>query len=362
MAAIGLILMPNAALFTAFLPALWVGAGMLMIMDASFNVAMEPFRALVADKLGTDQRTAGFAIQTGLIGIGAVIGSWLPTILTDWFGVSGTAVDGGVPSNVIWSFFIGAIILLGAILWTIFTTSEYSPEELSKFEENEETKSSPLNQNVISSIVTDFMNMPKTMIQLSMVQFCSWFALFGMWVYSTPAIAEHVYGLAANDTKSPLFQQAGDKVGFIFGIYNLVATGFAFALPFIAKKIGRKYTHALSLVAGGIGLISIWYISDPNLLIFPMIGVGIAWASILAMPYAMLAGSIPAHKMGIYMGIFNFFITIPQIVNGLVSGPMIKYMYGNHAIYALMVAGGFMILGAIAAIFVKDTDDLALKS
>ena len=362
MAAIGLILMPNAALFTAFLPALWVGAGMLMIMDASFNVAMEPFRALVADKLGTDQRTAGFAIQTGLIGIGAVIGSWLPTILTDWFGVSGTAVDGGVPSNVIWSFFIGAIILLGAILWTIFTTSEYSPEELAKFEENEETKSSPLNQNVISSIVTDFMNMPKTMIQLSIVQFCSWFALFGMWVYSTPAIAEHVYGLAANDTKSPLFQQAGDKVGFIFGIYNLVATGFAFALPFIAKKIGRKYTHALSLVAGGIGLISIWYISDPNMLIFPMIGVGIAWASILAMPYAMLAGSIPAHKMGIYMGIFNFFITIPQIVNGLVSGPMIKYLYGNHAIYALMVAGGFMILGAIAAIFVKDTDDLALKS
>lgn len=362
MAAIGLILMPNAALFTAFLPALWVGAGMLMIMDASFNVAMEPFRALVADKLGTDQRTAGFAIQTGLIGIGAVIGSWLPTILTDWFGVSGTTVDGGVASNVIWSFFIGAIILLGAILWTIFTTSEYSPEELAKFEENEETKSSPLNQNVISSIVTDFMNMPKTMIQLSMVQFCSWFALFGMWVYSTPAIAEHVYGLAANDTKSPLFQQAGDKVGFIFGIYNLVATGFAFALPFIAKKIGRKYTHALSLVAGGIGLISIWYISDPNMLIFPMIGVGIAWASILAMPYAMLAGSIPAHKMGIYMGIFNFFITIPQIVNGLVSGPMIKYMYGNHAIYALMVAGGFMILGAIAAIFVKDTDDLALKS
>ena len=362
MAAIGLILMPNAALFTAFLPALWVGAGMLMIMDASFNVAMEPFRALVADKLGTDQRTAGFAIQTGLIGIGAVIGSWLPTILTDWFGVSGTTVDGGVASNVIWSFFIGAIILLGAILWTIFTTSEYSPEELAKFEENEETKSSPLNQNVISSIVTDFMNMPKTMIQLSIVQFCSWFALFGMWVYSTPAIAEHVYGLAANDTKSPLFQQAGDKVGFIFGIYNLVATGFAFALPFIAKKIGRKYTHALSLVAGGIGLISIWYISDPNMLIFPMIGVGIAWASILAMPYAMLAGSIPAHKMGIYMGIFNFFITIPQIVNGLVSGPMIKYMYGNHAIYALMVAGGFMILGAIAAIFVKDTDDLALKS
>jgi len=356
MASIGLILMPNAGLFTTILPALWVGAGMLMIMDASFNVAMEPFRALVADKLSTDQRTAGFAIQTVLIGIGAVIGSWLPTILVDWFGVSSQGIDGGVPANVIYSFFIGAILLLGAILWTIFTTKEYSPEELSQFDDERQVESDS-HSNVITSIFSDFNKMPDTMKQLGLVQFCSWFALFGMWVYSTPAIAEHIYGLAANDTTSPEFQIAGNKVGVLFGIYNLVSAVYAFTLPFIAKKIGRKYTHAVSLLAGGLGLISIYMISNPDMLIYPMIGIGIAWASILAMPYAMLAGSIPAHKMGIYMGIFNFFITVPQITNGVFGGVLLQNLYGNHAIYALVVSGIFMVIGAIAAIFVKDTDD-----
>ncbi|MBP6796046.1 MAG: MFS transporter [Saprospiraceae bacterium] len=360
MASIGLMLMPNAGLFTAFLPALWVGAGMLMIMDASFNVAMEPFRALVADKLSTDQRTAGFAIQTVLIGLGAVIGSWLPTILVDWFGVSGTSPAGSVPDNVIYAFVTGALILLGAILWTIFTTTEYSPDEVAKFEDSEHHDEIS-GGNVITSILSDFGKMPKTMLQLGLVQFCSWFALFGMWVYSTPAIAEHVYGLAPNDTTSPLYQEAGNKVGYIFGIYNLVSAIYAFLLPSIAAKIGRKYTHALSLVAGGYGLISIYFIGNPDHLVYSMIGVGIAWASILAMPYAMLAGSIPAHKMGIYMGIFNFFITIPQITNGVIGGPLLKGVYGSHSIYAIVVAGGLMILGAVAATFVKDPDDPALK-
>jgi maltose/moltooligosaccharide transporter len=360
LASIGLMLMPNAALFTAFIPALWVGAGMLMIMDASFNVAMEPFRALVADKLSTDQRTAGFAIQTVLIGLGAVVGSWLPTILVDWFGVSGVSATGGVPDNVIYSFFLGAVILLGAIVWTLLTTSEYSPQEMASFEDAE-TEHTNESNNVVAAIFSDFGKMPETMKQLGLVQFCSWFALFGMWVYSTPAIAEHVYGLAANDSESPLYQEAGNKVGYIFGIYNLVSAIFAFALPFIARRIGRKYTHAVSLLAGGIGLISIYFISNPDLLVFPMIGVGIAWASILAMPYAMLAGSIPAHKMGIYMGIFNFFITVPQITNGLIGGPLLKYVYGSHAIYAIVVAGLFLIIGAVAATFVQDKDDMVLK-
>lgn len=360
MASIGLILMPNAGLFTAILPALWVGAGMLMIMDISFNVAMEPFRALVADKLSTDQRTAGFAIQTILIGIGAVVGSWLPTILTDWFNVSSVAENGGVPPNVIYAFLVGAILLLVAILWTIFTTSEYTPEEMAAFEGNASKGSEQKSSNVISAIINDFSNMPNTMRQLGLVQFCSWFALFGMWVYSTPAIAEHVYGLQANDTASPLFQEAGNKVGYIFGIYNLVSAVYAFTLPSIAAKIGRKYTHAISLLAGGIGLISIFFITSPSMLIYPMIGVGIAWASILAMPYAMLAGSIPAAKMGIYMGIFNFFITIPQIFNGVIGGPILKHFYGGHAIYALVTAGVFMIIGAIASVYIKDHDDKAL--
>ncbi len=361
MAAIGLVLMPNAALFTAFLPALWVGAGMLMIMDVSFNVAMEPFRALVADKLSTDQRTAGFAIQTVLIGLGAVVGSWLPKILGDWFGIAVEAVDGGVPDNVIYSFVIGAAILLLAILWTLFTTKEYSPEELSTFTEDENDKFDEHPTDVISAIINDFGKMPETMKQLGLVQFCSWFALFGMWVYSTPAIAEHIYGLAPNDTTSPDYQTAGNEVGYIFGIYNLVSAIYAFTLPAIAKKIGRKYTHAISLLAGGLGLLSIYLIQDPAMLIFPMIGVGMAWGSILAMPYAMLAGAIPAKKMGIYMGIFNFFITVPQIINGLIGGPLLKNVYGDHAIYALMTSGVFMLIGAVASIYIKDQDDLALK-
>ena len=361
MASIGLMLMPNAALFTAFLPALWVGAGMLMIMDASFNVAMEPFRALVADKLSTDQRTAGFAIQTVLIGLGAVAGSWLPTILSDWFGVSDQALDGGVPDNVIYAFFVGALLLLGAIIWTIVTTSEYSPDELARFDDNIKEDTSQVSTNVISAIIKDFGNMPDTMKQLGLVQFCSWFALFGMWVYSTPAIAEHLYGLAANDTTSPNYQVAGNKVGFVFGIYNLVSAAYAFLLPFIARKIGRKYTHAISLFAGGLGLISIYFMSNPDFLVYAMIGVGMAWASILAMPYAMLAGAIPAHKMGIYMGIFNFFITVPQITNGLLGGPLLKFAYGNHAIFAIVTSGIFMILGALASIFIKDKDDVYLN-
>jgi maltose/moltooligosaccharide transporter len=360
MASIGLILMPNAGLFTAFLPALWVGAGMLMIMDASFNVAMEPFRALVADKLSTDQRTAGFAIQTVLIGLGAVVGSWLPTILVDWFGVSGQSSEGGVPDNVIYAFLTGALLLLGAILWTLFTTSEYSPDELAKFDDAEGEEDIDHKAGVLTSIFKDFGNMPDTMKQLGLVQFCSWFALFGMWVYSTPAIAEHIYGLAANDTTSPQYQEAGNKVGYIFGIYNLVSAVYAFALPLIAARIGRKYTHAMSLLAGGIGLISIYFMTSPDTLVYAMIGVGMAWASILAMPYAMLAGSIPAKKMGIYMGIFNFFITIPQITNGLIGGPLLKNVYGDHSIYAIVVAGSLMIIGAVAAVFVKDKDDMVL--
>lgn len=360
-AAIGLILMPNASLFTAFIPALWVGAGMLMIMDASFNVAMEPFRALVADKLSTDQRTAGFAIQTVLIGIGAVLGSWLPYILGKWFGIATEADPGSIPMNVILSFVVGAALLVGAILWTIMTTSEYSPEEMAKFEDDEPQTEHVSTGNVISQIFTDFAAMPDTMKQLGLVQFCSWFALFGMWVFTTPAIAQHVYGVAAGDTSSATFQEAGNWVGIIFGVYNGISAIYAFALPYIAGKIGRKYTHAISLLAGSIGLVSIYFVSNPNMLIISMVGIGIAWASILAMPYAMLAGSIPAKKMGIYMGIFNFFITFPQIVNGVFGGPLVKYLYGDQAIFALVTSGVFMLLGAIAVLFVKDKDDVILQ-
>lgn len=362
MAAIGLILMPNSPEFAAYLPALYVGAGMLMIMDASFNVAMEPFRALVADKLPSDQRTLGFSIQTALIGVGAVVGSWLPYVLANWFGVSSEASEGSVPVYLILSFFIGASVLVGSILLTVFTTKEYSPEELASFTEEEQT--TEVETASILDIFKDFANMPKTMKQLGLVQFFSWFALFSMWVFTTPALAQHVWGLPATDRSSEAYNEAGNYVGVIFGVYNAVAAVFALLLPYIAQKVGRKMTHAICLGIGGIGLISIILITSPDmkwLLNLSMVGVGIAWASILAMPYAILAGSIPAKKMGVYMGIFNFFITFPQIVNGIFGGPIVKHFYHGQAVYAIFTAGLLLIIGAVSVYFVSDKDDVVAK-
>jgi len=354
LASMGLILMPNADMFTAFMPALWVGAGMLMIMDASFNVAMEPFRALVADLLPSDQRTLGFSIQTVLIGIGAVIGSWLPYALANWFGVSNNATEGEVPLNLLLSFIIGAAVLVVSILITVFTTKEYTPEELAQFDTNddepEEEESSLLN------IFSDFKKMPLTMKQLSSVQFFSWFGLFGMWVFATPAIAHHIYGLALDDHGTE-YQNAGDWVGILFGAYNAVSAVYAFFLPAIAKKIGRKMTYAIGLIGGGLGLISIYFVPNENWLFLSMFGIGIAWASILAMPYAILAGSIPAKKMGVYMGIFNFFIVIPQIINALIGGPIVKYVYGGNPIFALVISGVSLLIAAMLVVRVKDVDD-----
>lgn len=357
LAALGLILMPQSAMLTAFMPALWVGAGMLMIMDASFNIAMEPFRALVADLLPADQRTLGFSVQTALIGFGAVIGSWLPYALNKWFGFSSEAQPGEVPYHLILSFIIGAAVLVGAVLWTISTTKEYSPEELEAFDKAEGIVHEEEEKGSLLNIFSDFGNMPQTMRQLGWVQFFSWFALFGMWVFTTPAIAHHIYGLPLEDTNSKTYQEAGDWVGIIFGVYNAVSAVFAFFLPAIAKKIGRKSTHAFSLIVGGIGLISVYFAPSPNWLIVSMIGVGIAWASILAMPYAILSGSIPAKKMGVYMGIFNFFIVVPQIINAIIGGPIVKYIYGGNPIYAIVTSGVAFIIASFFVLRVKDTDD-----
>lgn len=352
---LALILMPNAAMFTAFAPAMFIGAGMLMIMDASINIAMEPFRALVADLLPSEQRTLGFSIQTSLIGIGALLGSWLPYILAEWIGISKTAPAGEVPDNVIFSFYIGAIVLLITILWTIIRTKEYPPEAY--IDETNPDKAIQ-GSSGLKEIWFDIKHMPKTMRQLGLVQFFSWIALFSMWVFTTPAVAVHIYGTAINDSSSEAFQNAGNWVGIIFGVYNAISAIYAFALPGIAKKIGRKRTHAISLIIGGIGLISIYFISDPIYLLIPMVGIGIAWGSILSMPYAILAGALPAKKMGTYMGIFNFFITIPQIINGIIGGPIVKRLFDSQAIYALIMAGIFLFIAAFSVLFVEDKDDM----
>ncbi len=358
LASVGLLFMPNAGMLSAVIPVLWIGAGLLMIMDASFNIAMEPFRALVADKLNSEQRTVGFSIQTVLIGIGAVVGSWMPYALGKWFGVSTEGVGNAVPPNVIWSFVIGAICLMASILYTIATTPEYSPEENAKFSDGSTDQFQDIDSNFFSNIFDSIKTMPKTMRQLGLVQFFTWFGLFGMWVNTTPAIAQHTYGVASGDTSSALFNEAGNWVGIIFGVYNLVATLYAFLIPSVANKFGRKKTHMISLIIGGLGLISMYFFKDPNLLIISMVGVGIAWASILAMPYAILAGSIPLKKMGIYMGIFNLFITIPQIVNAIAGGFIVKGLFNQQPIYMLILAGGSLIVAGLLTLLVDDVDEV----
>ncbi|TXK46102.1 SLC45 family MFS transporter [Pontibacter qinzhouensis] len=353
MAGLSLLFMPNAEVLAYLLPPILVGAGMLMIMDASMNVAMEPFRALVAETLPDKQRSFGFSIQTFLIGLGAVIGSWLPYFFAEFLGISKTAAEGQVPANVIYSFYVGAFFMLGTVAWTVFTTKEYAPKEYEKFYPPEVLEEEGRG---LSSIFKDFRNMPPTMIQLGVVQFFSWFALFSMWVFTTPAIAQHIYQVPPGDTSSELYADAGNWVGILFGIYNGVSAIYALLLPAIARATTRKITHAFSLVCGGVGLLSIFFITDPLYLVLSMIGIGLAWGSILAMPYAILSGSLPPKKMGVYMGIFNFFITFPQIVNGLFGGVLVTRVFGGEAIYAIVIAGIFMLLSATAVMFVNDED------
>ena len=352
-----LLILPNSGSFSSVIPALWIGAGMVMIMDTSINIAMEPFRALVADNLPDKQRTLGFSIQTFLIGLGAVGGSYLP----EWMGNHGFSLEAGtngVPENIRYSYYIGALVLILAILVTVFFSREYKPAEYERYHGKPDQSHK---RSGVREIIYDFRHMPKTMKQLGLVQFFSWFALFSMWVFTTDAVATHVYGLTGEYAKTVAYNEAGNKVSSAFGVYNGVAMFYALLLPAIARRIGRKATHAFSLMAGGVGLISIFFIKDPAMLKFSMIGVGLAWASILAMPYVILSGSIPAGKLGIYMGIFNFFITLPQIVNGLFGGWIVHHLYAGQPIFAIVLAGFFLFCAAISVLFVYDAGDIRIS-
>jgi maltose/moltooligosaccharide transporter len=350
--------LPNASGLAFLISPIIAGAGMLMLMDASFNVAMEPFRALVADNLPDSQHNIGFSLQTCLIGVGAIVGSLLPSILAEEFHVSDTAPKGIVPDNLLYSFYAGGAILVGCILWTVIKTKEYPPEVYATFHEPDPEPKAK--KSGFSEFLNDLSEMPKTMRQLGVVQFFSWFALFSMWVFTTPAIASHVYHLPAGDTSSKAYSEASDWVGKMFSVYNVVSAVYALLLPSIVKKLSRKKTHAFSLIMGGLGLISIYFIQDHRLLFFSMVGVGLAWGSILAMPYAILSSSIPARKIGVYMGLFNFFITLPQIVNGVFGSPIVKTFFGGQAVYSLIMAGGFMFLAAIAVLFVQDGKNIQI--
>ena len=356
LSSLALVFLPNSAALSSVVPALWIGAGMVMVMDTSFNIAMEPFRALVADNLPDKQRTLGFSVQTFLIGLGAVAGSYLP----EWLGDHGFSLEAGktgVADNIRYSFYIGATVFILAILVTVIFSKEYPPKEYDQYH----GKAEPTSRSGIKEILNDFRKMPKTMKQLGLVQFFSWFALFSMWVFTSDAVATHVYGLTGDYSKSIQYNEAGNKVSSAFGMYNFVAMIYALFLPVIARTIGRKATHALSLIAGGVGLISVYFIKDPEMLKYSMIGVGLAWASILAMPYVILSSSIPPGKLGIYMGIFNFFITFPQIINGLFGGWIVKRIYGGQPIYAIVLAGFLLFCAAISVLFVYDAGDIRIR-
>ncbi|NRA30108.1 MAG: MFS transporter [Parvularculaceae bacterium] len=409
-ATLALIIMPNS-------PTLWLAASMLWILDAAVNVSMEPFRAFVGDLLPSRQRTQGFAMQTVFIGTGAFLASLAPWFFANVVGVANTAAEGAIPPSVQYAFYVGAFFLLLTICWTVFTTKEYSPEQLAKFEGraaddhgeveltgraidpsfflrwgailvvggavgfwlvgsqgadkqffvltgmlallgllfvfNSLALKSSSSVGSFSSILGTLVSLPRVMRQLAVVQFFSWFALFIMWIYATPAVTSFQYG--STDPTSAAYNEGANWVGWLFAIYNIVAAVYAFFLPPMASRLRRRTVHGVSLLFGAVGLASFAFISDPKLLLISMVGVGIAWASILTMPYTMLSDSLPPRQLGIFMGIFNFFIVLPQLIVSGVMGPILRDVLDGRAELVLLVGGVSMALGAVAVQFVDRT-------
>ncbi len=364
---IGAVLSSLALFFVPYSPTLWIAAGFLWVMDASINISMEPFRALVADKLDDSQRSYGFVTQTLIIGIGTWVASNLPSVLSK-LGVSDAAEVGVVPMSVKIAFAIGAFVFLVSILYTVFTTSEYPPEDLKAFKrEKEETKNT-----FVSDILGNIGNMPPTMIKLGVIQFFSWFAFFTMWSLANPALTEHVYDATAPiiadynmdvlkeaevfGVVNEKFQKASNEVGSHMGIYGLSSMAFALLLTLYTsrKRINRKWVHMGSLILGGIGFISMYFIPSPEWLTFSFILIGLAWGSILSMPYAMLSSSVNPKKMGVMMGIFNMFIVIPQIIAALGGVNFAYHLIGNKTINAMLVAGISLIIAGLCNLLITN--------
>ena len=342
-----LILMPRSS-------ALWMAAGLLWVLDACINISMEPFRAFVADLLPEFQRTRGFAMQSLFIGLGAVVASALPFLLTHVFHVSDKAGGSSpIPYTVRLSFYIGGAAFLGAVLYTVATTPEYPPENLTAFA-NAKAKHVGIRNNG-REILKAIWEMPQTMRQLASVQFFTWLGLFCMWLFFPVAVARNVFG--ASETSSPLYSAGVEWAGVCFGMYSLVCFGFSFALPTLARRFGRKTTHSLCLICGGLGLLSVAVIHDKYALLLSMAGVGIAWASTLSMPYSILAGSLPHGKTGVYMGIFNFFIVIPEITASLLFGWVMGHLLNNNRLSAVIAGGIFFLLAAVLTQRVEDLYD-----
>jgi maltose/moltooligosaccharide transporter len=345
---VGALLSSVALLFMPHSPVLWVAAGLLWVLDTFGNVAMEPFRAFVADKLPDSQLNRGFIMQSLMIGLGGCIASALPWIMRNWFQLENTAAKGIIPENVKYSFYVGGFFFLSAVLYTVFTTKEYPPSGAGlKTKVNEQGKGIGGGAREIFHAIT---HMPRTMKAIALVQFFTWPGLFLMWFYYSTAVAYNIFG-ATSDT-DPAFGNGRDFAGLTLSYYNVVTFAFAFVLPAIATRLGRKLTHSLCLFAGAIGLISVAFVTNKYLLYASMTGVGIAWASILSMPYAMLAPSLPPGKIGVYMGIFNFFIVLPEIIASLFFGWIMANLLDNDRMAAVQIGGVLMILAGVLCYFV----------
>jgi maltose/moltooligosaccharide transporter len=341
LASIALFVMPDSS-------AVWMAAGLLWILDASINITMEPFRAFVADKLPEEQRTLGFVMQSFFIGIGQTLANALPYLFTA-VGVVGVMAS-GIPLSVDYAFKIGAIVFLLAVLWTVITTKEYPPEDMEAFERMRREKKGCLGG--FAEIFSSVAEMPTTMKQLAVVQFFTWFALPCMWQFFGIAVARHVFG--APDETSPLFAQGTEWGGLCFAVYNVVCFLVAFLLPSLAKQTSRKAVHMIALLCGGIGLISVLFITNKWLLFGSMAGVGIAWASILSMPYVMLSTAVPPLRMGVYMGVFNLFIVIPQIVMSLIVPRIYNNVLGGDPRNAVVLGGISLLIAAATVWGVRD--------
>lgn len=426
-ATLALFVMPNS-------PALWVAAGMLWVMDASLNITMEPFRAFVGDNLPDEQRTQGYAMQSFFIGIGAVAAGALPWVLTNWFGLSNTAPEGVIPLTVHIAFYAGGAALFLAVIWTVVSSREYSPEQLKAFEAARREalgaadvdppehpprpaglfirggliwlaigaaifafvlavrsldgflpglagvmkqelyvlagliaavgliqllaawfRRSGKDGNGFMEVVDDLFDMPLTMRQLAIVQFFSWFALFAMWIYGTPAVAAYHFG--ATDAATQGYQDAGDWWSLLGSVRNATAAIAALAIMWLAHRMDRRHLHAMCLALGALGFASMFVIREPSLLWVSMVLVGIAWAAIVSVPYAILAGAVPAAKMGIYMGIFNIFIVVPQLLAATLLGLLLGVLFDGQAIFAFALAAAGFLLAALAVLFVRDVPE-----
>jgi maltose/moltooligosaccharide transporter len=340
---IGAIISSIALIFMPYSSTIWMAAGLLWILDVFGNVAMEPFRAFVTDKLPDSQVNRGFVMQSLMIGLGGSVASALPWLMKNIFHFTNTAEKGSIPENVKISFYIGAFFFLAAVLYTVFTSKEYPPTESEIKERNQKPKIGI--GGILKELADAMANMPKRMKIISLVQFFTWPGLFLMWFYYTTAVAVNVFG--GKDASDPVYAAGADFGGLTFTYYSVITFLFAFILPSIADKLGRKLTHALCLLCGAAGLISVAFVHDKNMLYVCMTGIGIAWSSILSMPYAMLSGVLPKDKVGIYMGIFNFFIVLPEIIASLGFGWLMKNVLHNDRMLAVQIGGVLMVIAAV---------------